>query len=425
MNVLHIFREWESAYQLVGSLVFSQGELRFTYADSYLSSAAARPISLSLPLQDATFFSNEAAPFFSGLAPEGDMKRLLAESIHSSSFAVMLRRLNNESIGGLIFNTEPEVKDEHASYRPLEELDLIRLRDEPRTTAFEMSMSSRLSLSGAQSKAGLYCAESTAGRTWYLPDSTAPSTHIVKTPQKVFPDQTLNEALCLETARRCGFDTADWELLNLDGGEPLLAVRRFDRTFPDDPDKHISGLPAPRRLHQEDFCQASLLMPEMKYEPTGGNYASRCGTILTRASSNPFGDRAFFLQALYFDYLIGNCDNHLKNHAMLWDETWSTCELAPLYDITCTTIYPSVEAEMGVSLCPSRKIFDVTPHDIVRTSQALGVPQKLGESLYKELHANFPKALDAAANHLAQLGYNRTERLVEHIRKEFSGKVQL
>lgn len=165
MNVLHIFREWESAYQLVGSLVFSQGELRFTYADSYLSSAAARPISLSLPLQDATFFSNEAAPFFSGLAPEGDMKRLLAESIHSSSFAVMLRRLNNESIGGLIFNTEPEVEDEHASYRPLEELDLIRLRDEPRTTAFEMSMSSRLSLSGAQSKAGLYCAESTAGRT--------------------------------------------------------------------------------------------------------------------------------------------------------------------------------------------------------------------------------------------------------------------
>ena len=166
-------------------------------------------------------------------------------------------------------------------------------------------------------------------------------------------------------------------------------------------------------------------MPEMKYEPTGGNYASRCGTILTRASSNPFGDRAFFLQALYFDYLIGNCDNHLKNHAMLWDETWSTCELAPLYDITCTTIYPSVEAEMGVSLCPSRKIFNVTPHDIVRTSQALGVPQKLGESLYKELYANFPKALDAAANHLAQLGYNRTEYLVEHIRKEFSGKVQL
>lgn len=151
----------------------------------------------------------------------------------------------------------PCIDDEHAAYRPLGELDLIHLRDEPRKTAFEMSMSSRLSLSGAQSKVGLYYAENSAGGTWYLPESTAPSTHIVKTPQSVFPDQTLNEALCLETAKLCGFDTAEWTLLKLDGGEPLLAVRRFDRIFPNHHEKFISSLPAPKRLHQEDFCQAS------------------------------------------------------------------------------------------------------------------------------------------------------------------------
>ena len=152
MSVLYTFREWESTYQLVGVVTFSQGELQFSYADSYLSSATARPISLSLPLQEKPFLSSEATPFFSGLAPEGGMRRLLAESIHSSSFAAMLKRLNNESIGGLIFNAEPCIEDEHAAYRPLGELDLIHLRDEPRKTAFEMSMRSRLSLSGAQSK---------------------------------------------------------------------------------------------------------------------------------------------------------------------------------------------------------------------------------------------------------------------------------
>ncbi|HJG37822.1 HipA N-terminal domain-containing protein [Enorma phocaeensis] len=50
MSVLYTFREWESTYQLVGVVTFSQGELQFSYADSYLSSATARPISLSLPL---------------------------------------------------------------------------------------------------------------------------------------------------------------------------------------------------------------------------------------------------------------------------------------------------------------------------------------------------------------------------------------
>lgn len=255
--------------------------------------------------------------------------------------------------------------------------------------------------------------------------STAPSTHIVKTPQSVFPDQTLNEALCLETAKLCGFDTAEWTLLKLDGGEPLLAVRRFDRIFPNHQEKLISSLPVPKRLHQADFCQASLLMPEMKYEPTNGNYVNRCGTILTHASSNPFGDRALFLQTLYFDYLIGNCNNHLKNHAMLWDETWDSCELAPLYDITCTTIYPSVDKEMGVSLCASRKISDVTSDDIAETSKALGVPQKLGVSLYRELCSKFTKALDAAADHLTQFGYDRVEPLVEHISEEFTSKVRL
>lgn len=425
MNTLYVFREWEDDYQLIGTVVLSQGTFHFAYAESYLASTSARPISLSLPLQETPFSYAEAAPFFSGLAPEGDMKRLLAESVHSDSCAVMLGRLNHESIGGLLFSTAPSVEDEHAAYLPLEKSDLLRLRDKPRETAFEMSMTSRLSLSGAQSKAGLYYADGPSGGSWYLPESTAPSTHIVKTPQSIFPDQTLNEALCLETARQCGLDTADWMLLPLDTGEPLLAIRRFDRIFIESPEKHIGGLPVPKRLHQEDFCQASMLMPDMKYEPTGGNYVNRCGSIIARASSNPFGDRAFFLQALYFDYLIGNCDNHLKNHAVCWDESWDTCGLSPLYDITCTTIYPNIDREMGVSLCASRRIDEVAPEDIARTSQAIGVPRKLGIDLYRELYATFPKALDSAANRLAHAGFEHVEHLIEHIKGELDNKVQL
>ena len=53
-------------------------------------------------------------------------------------------------------------------------------------------------------------------------------------------------------------------------------------------------------------------------------------------------------------------NNHLKNWSLVWDESWKQVRLAPLYDVLCTTVYPSLVREMGVSFGGSRKIDDVT-----------------------------------------------------------------
>lgn len=422
MKTLNVFREHESSYQKIGSLAFGAGNFSFSYDAAYLECGNSQAISQSLPLQEKPFSQDQASPFFSGLAPEGNMKKLVAASIHSDFFADALSRLNDESIGGLVFNTSNHINRESSRYIRLNHDELKRLRDTPQEVSFEMGMATRRSLSGAQSKVGLYHHGDDPLQGWYYPSGCAPSTHIIKTPEPVFPDQTVNEALCLETARNCGFDTAEWALIPIEDGEPLLASRRFDRIVAEG-SRAISGLPAPRRIHQEDFCQASSLMPDMKYEPTSGHYLSRCGHVITDCSHNPFGDRALFLQEIFFDYLIGNCDNHLKNHSMIWNESWTKRELSPLYDVVCTTIYPTIYLEMGVGLCESRRITDVSGSDIEQAGTAIGIPAKLCSQLYRDVWNDFLPALEKAEQVIADAGFESVHRIANHIRKEFEEKV--
>ncbi|MFR7670440.1 MAG: HipA domain-containing protein [Collinsella sp.] len=61
---------------------------------------------------------------------------------------------------------------------------------------------------------------------------------------------------------------------------------------------------------------------------------------MRRASTNQMEDRFLVGYNQLFDYAVGNCDNHLKNWSLVWDESWKQVRLAPLYDVLCTTVYP-------------------------------------------------------------------------------------
>lgn len=57
--------------QLAGWLSQDDSGYHFEYAKVYLSQPEAKPVSLTLPLQDAIYTSNVLFPFFDGLIPEG------------------------------------------------------------------------------------------------------------------------------------------------------------------------------------------------------------------------------------------------------------------------------------------------------------------------------------------------------------------
>lgn len=56
---------------MAGSLWQDEHGYHFVYGDAYLEMPGARPVSLTVPLQKATFTSNVLFPFFDGLIPEG------------------------------------------------------------------------------------------------------------------------------------------------------------------------------------------------------------------------------------------------------------------------------------------------------------------------------------------------------------------
>ena len=67
----------------------------FSYDESYITSPAARAISLSLPLSKKDFDTDATKSFFDGLLPEGFTRQCVADSIHASSddYISILRQL--------------------------------------------------------------------------------------------------------------------------------------------------------------------------------------------------------------------------------------------------------------------------------------------------------------------------------------------
>ena len=69
---------------LIGNLVQVNGRLNFSYTPDWLARSGARALSHSLPLQAVPFDDHATRPFFAGLLPEGDKRRLVAQALQVS-----------------------------------------------------------------------------------------------------------------------------------------------------------------------------------------------------------------------------------------------------------------------------------------------------------------------------------------------------
>ena len=406
---LYVFRDTYTSYERVGFLEAHADGVRFAYDSAYDGPA----ISHSLPKQDQVFSARATEAFFSALAPEGDtlVSFLRMLRLRQGEFEPLLRRLNDETIGGLLFSVEPSVVP-GGGYRPIEDDFFDRFSLQPRSVAVETMAKTRLSLTGAVAKVGLY--RNPASGTWFYPEGNAASTHIIKAGSELYPYEVINEALCMDAARRLGFPVAECEVLQARDGQPLLAVTRFDRVIPDSA-RMVDGNPVPMRLHQEDFCQVLGWLPYQKYEPTDGRYLTHAVSAIRKTCSNAFGESQLLAGYVLYDYLIGNCDNHLKNFALLYNEQYRGLELAPRYDVLSTVLYPNLFTEMGVSLSPSRNIIGVSKDDVIASLKHAGISVELGMDEFRETACDLPGALADAAAALQEQGFNAAKRIADLI----------
>lgn len=360
----------------------------FTYDDEWLASASPRPLSISLPLQAEPFPAKKMRPYFEGLLPEEGARAALASRTHVSyaAYVKLLNAIGHECIGAVSLQGPAEAIED--GYAPIDEEMLQRLVRQSYPVAAEVSERARFSLAGSQAKVALYRGPD---EKWYEPSGLAPSTHILKPASPLFPDSSTNEAVCMIAAGKLGIDVPDVELI--DAGAPIICTKRFDRDLSGSV-REIDGMAAPARLHQEDLCQATGTVPEHKYEDGGTSYLDKVTELVGYASTDPISDIWKLWEAVAFNYLIGNCDSHLKNFALLRDPSWRELRLAPAYDLLCTSCYNRLSARLAMSIGGARRLEEVTCESFEKASESMRVPKERAMARLEELATSIEGAVE-------------------------------
>ena len=393
----HELEVWLFA-QRVGTLSLRDGRLRFCYAAEYLLQAHALPLSVALPLQAAPFDERLSRPFFAGLLPEGQMRRLIAQQFQVSGqndFA-LLDHIGGECAGAVTLiepgqNLPTPVVQDGVQW--LDDTQLLAILDElPRRPMLAGQDGLRLSLAGAQDKLPVVF----DGQRIGLPRQGTPSSHILKPAIQAVEDSVSNEGFCLKLAEAIGLQPAKSQIHAVLGREFLL-VERYDRV-------QNTANAQGQRLHQEDFCQALGVVPELKYQNEGGPDLAQCFALLRRASrpSAPHILRLF--DYVVFNALIGNHDAHGKNFSLLYTgkDNGNGRELAPLYDALSTAIYPSLTPKMAMKIGSKYKFSEVYARHWDEFAQAAGLSKTQAKKRILQLAQTLPasaRQLQASSTH--------------------------
>ena len=349
--------------QPVGTLSLVAGRLSFQYGADWLVTTQCRALSQSLPLRSEPFEDHQCRAFFAGLLPEGHLRRLIAQhcQVSSQNDFALLKAIGGECAGAIRFvPSRPSVaRAEQAGVKWLNEAQLIGLLDElPRRPMLAGRDGIRLSLAGAQDKLPVMF----DGQRIGLPMGVQPSTHILKQAIVAVEDSVLNEGYCLALTRAMGLHTASAQVFSVHDRRILL-VARYDRQAGDDGQT--------LRLHQEDFCQALGIVPEMKYQNEGGPGLSDCFELLRKATRPHAPQVLRLLDAVVINALLGNHDAHAKNFSLLY--AGATPTLAPLYDILCTAVYDNLTPKMAMKLGGKYKFTDLLAQHWEQFAQTAGL----------------------------------------------------
>ena len=403
----------------VGTLEGNGGnDAVFTYSEEYLASADPAPISVSLPLTPEPFSPEATRCFFESLLPEGFTRRSVAQWMHlgEADYLLLLHALGCECLGAVQISEE---KESHVpGYTLLTEEELRTLAVRGAAHPMEMMTKSHLSLAGASAKTGLYY--DTESGKWFLPKGTAPSTHIVKQSHVRLDRIVANEQLSLLTARRCGIEVPESFILNLgstDEDEVLFATRRYDRDF-QEICRTIDGLPAPLRLHQEDFAQALGIPSSEKYESAARNHFRSMAELIRRTCRNPISDLSRLWDMVVFDFLIGNTDAHIKNFSLLYSPDLKSCRLAPAYDLVSTVVYETSTHDMAFHIGGVRSIDKLTVDSFREAAKEIGLGQRMAMRRFSDMCDRFPSALAASEEELLASGYKEARPLADKIREK-------
>ena len=181
-----------------------------------------------------------------------------------------------------------------------------------------------------------------------------------------------NEDLTMHLAEIARIKTVPHTLIRMKDGSIGYLTKRVDRT--------VDGA----KIAMEDMCQLTERQTEHKYRSS----YEQIGKAIRKYSVNAQLDMVDFLEIVYFSWLTGNNDMHLKNFSLY--ELDNEPVLAPAYDLLSAVICnPSDDEELALNLNGKKKrIIDA---DFKAAFKTCGVPEIVFDRIKKKYVSLLPK----------------------------------
>ena len=372
----------------IGILYTDDGNLSFKYDIDYWNKKNACPLANNLPLSKNTFTNSDVESFFFNLLPDERVRDIVAKILHTSPENTfrLLKEIGADCAGAVSFYSQGQTPRfiEKPIFRKLSSSETREILDNLWQRPLDVGDEGiRISCPGSQDKL-VACVEN---GVIYLPLYGTPSTHIIKPSNFNFHNTVYNEYFCMKLAKISGIPVADCDILPIEE-EDFYVVKRFDRII-------LNGKTI--RLHQEDFCQLLNTPPTLKYEDDGGPSVKDCIKCLKSMRVSSI-DILNFFRLVIFNFLIGNCDAHAKNYAVLYNN--GVPSFAPAYDLLCTMVYENLSRIFSMRIGGEQRMGALTLEHFLLMADDCEISKNLVLKELKLLASNLPQLANQLAEEL-------------------------
>lgn len=298
-----------------GRLIQENRRIQFLYGRSYRARPDAITLAPSMDLAGGPFMARREGQLPGALAdaaPDAWGRRVIEYRNAAAGFGELdyLRLTRGDGIGALSFQDQPDafvqVPTKPATLSELRRAADALEHDRPLNAELAAALEHGTSIGGARPKATLRDGKRALIAKF---ESSSDRWAVVRA-----------EWACLQLAGRCGIEVPKASLETVDGRDALV-VERFDRLRAGKTEVRRHMLSALTLLDLDDTEARLASYPDL-------------AEILRRLSSDGPGDAAQLYRRMVFNILIGNTDDHAKNHACFWDGRW--LKLTPAYDLVPT-----------------------------------------------------------------------------------------
>ena len=181
-----------------------------------------------------------------------------------------------------------------------------------------------------------------------------------------------NEDLTMHLAEIAKIKVVPHTLIRLQDGTLGYLTKRIDRTSE-------GG-----KIPMEDMCQLTERQTEYKYKSSYEQIAK----AIAKHSYVPLLDLTDFYEQIFFNWLVGNNDMHLKNYSLYAPKgKWV---LTPAYDLlNVSMVNPKDTEELALTLNAKKK--RIKKSDFVRAMETSGISSKVFDNILAKYWKLLPK----------------------------------